>query len=115
MMVAWDQDTTCVGSEKWSDSGYILRMKPVRCVDRLDVEGRENDDFTVFGMSNWKNKIAFPEMGKTVGVAGMGKIKYICESVDIVRTVSQLTFSEQFLREEPRNRCSGILLVKCSC
>ena len=52
MRVAWDQDRSCVGGEKQSDSGYILRMEPVGCAHKVDVDMRKNDVFTSFGVSN---------------------------------------------------------------
>lgn len=74
-----------------------MRMEPVRCADGLDVDVRENDDYIVFGESNWKNDIAFPEMGKNVRVAGMGKIRHMCQSADTLRRIGQQTLSEHFL------------------
>lgn len=78
------------------------------------MDMRHNDDSNVFGLSSQKNEIAFPEIGKTMGEAAMGKIKYMCKSADTV-SVNQLTFSEYSLCEEHRDRYSQILLVKCSC
>lgn len=74
---------------------------------------RHNGD-SIFGLSSWKNEIAFPEIGKTMREAAMGKIKYMCKSADTV-SVDQLTFNEYSLCEEHRDRYFQILLVKCSC
>lgn len=54
-----------------------MRMEPIRFAAGLDVDVRGNDDSKAFGLSNWKNGIAFPEMEKTTGAAGTEKIKYV--------------------------------------
>lgn len=36
-MVAWTEVISDGVRRKWSDSGYILKIKPVRFVERLDV------------------------------------------------------------------------------
>jgi hypothetical protein len=50
-----------------------------------------------------------------VAVACIESIKYKCDSVETVKIVSQLAFSEYFLCKEPCNGCSEILLEKCFC
>lgn len=88
MLVAWDQESGHVGGEQQSFAGYILKMELIRFADGVDVDVRDNDDSKISGLSNWKSAIAFPELGNTMGIAGMEKIMHTCESVDTVRSQS---------------------------
>lgn len=50
------KDSSGGGSEKWSDSGYILNMKPTGFSNGLDVGDREREiqnDSQVFSLSKW--------------------------------------------------------------
>jgi len=36
-VIAWTEVISHAVGGKWSDSGYILKIKPIRFVERLDV------------------------------------------------------------------------------
>lgn len=52
-----DQNCRRGGGKKCSDSGYMLRVEPIGFCDGSNEKKKQvENDFKMFGLSNWKDK-----------------------------------------------------------